>query len=46
MFERECQHVRDGNARMIPKLHEAHIIQDSWIKSQAKIMQVRNIPAH
>ena len=32
MFERECQRVRDGNARMIPKLREAHIIRDSWIK--------------
>lgn len=49
MFERECQRVRDGNARMIPKLREAHIIRDSWIKlnvTPAKIMQVRNTPAH
>ena len=47
MFERECQRVRDGNARMIPKLHEAHIIRDSWIKlnvTPAKIMQVTNMP--
>ena len=26
MFERECQRVRDSNARMIPKLRNAHII--------------------
>ena len=49
MFERECQHVRDSNARMIPKLREAHIIRDSWIKLNvipAKIMQVRNMSTH
>ena len=47
MFERECQRVRDSNARMIPKLREAHSIRDSWIKlnvTPAKIMQVRIIP--
>ena len=26
MFEQECQLVRDGNPRMIPKLRGAHII--------------------
>ena len=43
MFERECGHVKDGYTRMIPKLREAHIIRDSWIKlnvAHAKIMQV------
>ena len=43
MFDRECQRVKNGNARMIPKLREAHIIRDSWIKlnvAPAKIMQV------
>ena len=32
MFERECGRVKDGYTRMIPKLREAHIIRDSWIK--------------
>jgi len=32
MFDRECQRVKSGNACMVPKLHEAHIIHDSWIK--------------
>ena len=44
MYERECQRVSSGNARMIPKLREVHIIRDSWTKlnvSPAKIMQVR-----
>ena len=44
MYERECQRVRNGNARMVPKLREVHIIRDSWTKlnvSPAKIMQVR-----
>lgn len=44
MFDRECQRIRNGNARMVPKLREAHIIRDSWIKlnvAPAKIMQVR-----
>ena len=43
MFERECQKMAYGNARMVPKLCEAHIIRDSWIKlniTPAKIMQV------
>ena len=26
MFERECAHVRNGNARMIPKLREARLL--------------------
>ena len=49
IFERECQRVRDSNARMIPKLCEAHSIRDSWIKlnvTPAKIMQVRIMPTH
>ena len=44
IFERECARVKDGSARMIPKLREAYIIRDSWIKlnvAPAKIMQVR-----
>ena len=44
MYERECQQISSGNARMIPKLREVHIIRDSWTKlnvSPAKIMQVR-----
>lgn len=44
LFDRECQRVTNGNARMIPKLREAYIIRDSWIKlnvAPAKIMQVR-----
>ena len=43
MFERECQRMANSNARMVPKLREAHIIRDSWIKlnvAPAKIMQV------
>lgn len=46
MYERECQRVGHGNARMVPKLREVHIIRDSWTKlnvSPAKIMQVRSI---
>ena len=44
MYERECARAKEGNARMIPKLREAYIIRDSWIKlnvAPAKIMQVR-----
>ena len=44
MYDRECQRVSSGNARMIPKLREVHIIRDSWTKlnvSPAKIMQAR-----
>ena len=44
MYDCECQRVRSGNARMVPKLREVHIIQDSWTKlnaSPAKIMQIR-----
>jgi len=43
MFDRECQHIKSGNAHMVPKLREAYIIRDSWIKlnvAPAKIMQV------
>ena len=43
IFEHESGRVRDGHTRMIAKLCEAHIIQDSCIKlnvSPAKIMQV------
>ncbi|XP_065907460.1 uncharacterized protein [Dysidea avara] len=46
MFDRECQRVKNGNARMIPKLREAHIIRDSWIKlnvAPAKIMQQEQV---
>jgi len=44
MFDRDCSRVKNGNARMIPKLREAYIIRDSWIKlnvAPAKIMQVK-----
>ena len=44
MYERECNRVSNGIARMVPKLRETHIIRDSWTKlnvSPAKIMQVR-----
>jgi len=46
MYERECNRVSNGIARMVPKLWETHIIRDSWTKlnvSPAKIMQVRKI---
>ena len=32
IFDRECQCVRNGNAQIVLKLHEAHIIHDSRIK--------------
>ena len=43
MYERECNRVRTGLTRMIPKLKEIHIIRDAWTKlnvAPAKIMQV------
>ena len=44
MFARECERRNTGQARMVPKLRETHVIRDSWTKlnvSPAKIMQVR-----
>lgn len=44
MYKRECSRIQNGSARMIPKLREAHVIRDAWIKlnvAPAKIMQVR-----
>ncbi len=43
MYERECQRVKNGLTRMVPKLQEVHVIRDSWTKlnvTPAKIMQV------
>ena len=43
MYQRECKGRESGHARMIPRLHEIHIIRDSWTKLNvmpAKIMQV------
>ena len=45
MYRRECKRRDSGYARMIPKLHETHILRDSWTKLNvipAKIMQVRS----
>jgi hypothetical protein len=46
MYERECDRMRSGLARTVPKLRETHIIRDSWTKlnvAPAKIMQVGRI---
>ena len=43
MYEREYERRSKGNARMIPKLREIHVLRDSWTKLNvfpAKIMQV------
>ncbi len=43
MYERECQRVKEGLTRMVPKLKETHIIRDAWTKlnvAPAKILQV------
>ena len=43
MYSRECQRQEKGQTRMIPKLHEAYILRDSWTKlnvAPAKIMQL------
>ena len=44
MYNRECNRKARGNARMVPRLREIHVVRDSWTKlnvSPAKIMQVR-----
>jgi len=43
MYVRECQRTENGEARMIPKLREAFVLHDSWMKLDvlpAKIVQV------
>jgi len=43
MYTREVDRARQQQTRMIPRLKEAHVIRDAWIKlnvSPAKIMQV------
>lgn len=43
MYVRECDRVKNGETRMVPKLKEAFVIRDSWTKlnvSPVKIMQV------
>lgn len=45
LYERECERVKTGRTRMIPKLKEVHVIRDSWTKlnvTPAKILQVSN----
>lgn len=42
-YSRECECVRQGLTRMVPKLKEVYVICDSWTKlnvAPAKIMQV------
>ena len=43
LYARECQRRDSGQARMVPKLREVHILRDLWTKlnvAPAKIMQV------
>ena len=43
LWQRECARRENGNARMVPKLRESHVLRDSWTKlnvAPAKIMQV------
>ena len=43
LYERECNRVKEGKTRMVPRLKEVHVIRDSWTKlnvTPAKIMQV------
>ena len=43
MYKRECERRNKGNARMVPKLCEIHVLRDCWTKLNvlpAKIMQV------
>lgn len=43
LYTRECHRRDSGEARMVPKLREIHILRDSWTKlnvTPAKIMQV------
>ena len=46
LYARECQRRENGEARMVPKLHEAYVLQDSWTKLNvlpAKIVQVSHV---
>ena len=39
----ECNRVKEGKARMVPRPKEIHVIRDSWTKlnvTPAKTMQV------
>ena len=43
LYKRELGRVSNGQARMVPRLKEAHCLRDSWTKLNvlpAKIMQV------
>jgi len=43
LHARKCRRRDSGQARMVPKLREIHILRDSWTKlnvAPAKIMQV------
>lgn len=43
LYKREVVRVNNNQARMVPRLREAHILRDSWTKLNvlpAKIMQV------
>ena len=43
LYKRDLDRVSNGQARMVPRLREAHCLRDSWTKLNvlpAKIMQV------
>ena len=43
LYKRECVRRDSGHARMVPKLREAYMLRDSWMKlnvMSAKIIQV------
>ena len=43
LYKRKLTRVSNGQARMVPRLREAHCLRDSWTKPNvlpAKIMQV------
>ena len=45
LYERELLRAHNGQARMVPRLREAHCLRDSWTKLNvlpAKIMQVNS----
>ena len=49
LWQRECSRREHGNARMVPKLRESHVLRDSWTKlnvAPAKIMQVCTYVQH
>ena len=44
MYGCECDRMKNGPTRMVPRLKEIHIIRNSWTNlnvTPAKIMQVR-----